>query len=74
MNIAILQTDGAYKLLNSQQAVYIHPSSGLFKRGAKCLVFGELVKTSRVYMRRCSVVEMNWAMEVAPHYYKQGNK
>ena len=72
-NIAILQPDHSYKLFASQQIVYIHPSSTLFKKGVKCVMFGELVKTSRVYMRRCSAIEMAWAMEVAPHYYQKGN-
>ena len=70
-NVGMLQGDGGYKIMGSPQPVYIHPSSHLFKQNAKCVVFGELVKTSRVYMKRVSVVRMEWVMEVAPHYYKK---
>jgi ATP-dependent RNA helicase DHX8/PRP22 len=51
------------------QAVAIHPSSVL--RGAKpeCIVFSELVRTTRQYARDALVVEPAWLPELAPAFF-----
>jgi hypothetical protein len=37
--------------LTSRQLVQIHPSSVLFNSKPSCVLFNELVKTSKTYMR-----------------------
>jgi HrpA-like RNA helicase len=69
MNVAVLQHDGSYKTLVSNQVVYIHPSSVLFGRKPEAVFFTELVQTSKKYMRKISSIQMSWLVEVAPHYY-----
>ena len=72
-NIAIKQLDGSYKTLGSRELVSIHPSSVLFQTKQECILFSEWVKTSKSYLRNCSVVEPSWLSEVAPHYYKKNS-
>lgn len=65
------QLDGSYKVIASGQAVAIHPSSVLRAQNAKpeCIVFNELVRTTRQYARDAVVVEPSWLPELAPAYF-----
>ena len=72
-NIAIKQLDGSYKTLGSRELVQIHPSSILFQLKQECVLFSEWVKTSKSYLRNCSVVKPSWLSEIAPHYYKRNS-
>jgi hypothetical protein len=65
--------------------VGIHPSSvlspaqmskgggGLSKKH-KCVVFTELVRTSRLYMRDITAIDAAWLSELAPRVFRQGTK
>lgn len=58
-----------YKTLRGNQPVFIHPTSVLFasKKLPECVVFAELLETSKRYMRSVTAVHMDWLPEVAPH-------
>ena len=63
---------GTYKTTKHQQTVHIHPNSCLFEQESpeKCVLYHELVFTTKEFMRTVSVVEAGWLLEVAPHYYQ----
>jgi HrpA-like RNA helicase len=70
-NIALLQNDGSYKALFSGRLVHIHPSSVLFQSKAEAVMYGELVLTTRSYMRNVSRISAEWIPAVAPHLFGQ---
>jgi len=70
------QVDGTYRVVASGQSVHLHPSSVLHgKRKPECIVFTELVRTTRQYVRGVTCVEASWLPELAPAYFarKQAN-
>ncbi|KAI8849421.1 hypothetical protein BC829DRAFT_186793 [Chytridium lagenaria] len=68
-NVAICQHDGSYKTLFSKQTTYVHPSSVLFGKKSEVLMFHELVKTSRLYMRNVTSVSIAWLQTAAPELF-----
>ncbi|XP_059405372.1 ATP-dependent RNA helicase DHX33 [Carassius carassius] len=71
MNAAELQPDGSYVALDTHQPVAIHPSSVLFQAKPACVVFNELLHTSRCYMRDLCLVDADWLQEAAPEYFRR---
>ncbi|KAK3696103.1 hypothetical protein RRG08_061878 [Elysia crispata] len=71
MNAAELSKDGEFMTLTTRRQVSIHPSSCLFQHKPACVVYTELVKTSKTYMRTLSVVDPDWLMEAAPAYFRR---
>lgn len=47
----------------------IHPSSVLHGRKPRCIVFDELLRTTRSYARNVTAVEPSWLPEAAPMYF-----
>ena len=72
LNAAERQPSGEYLALTSRQPVSIHPSSALFSRRAPCVLFNELLFTTRLYMREVTQIEREWLPELAPQYFGQG--
>ncbi|RNA11852.1 ATP-dependent RNA helicase DHX33 [Brachionus plicatilis] len=70
MNAAEYQKENEYKTMTSRQTVLIHPSSVLFNSKPACVLFNEIVKTNKTYMRDVSVISSNWLMETNPTYFK----
>lgn len=58
-----------YRLQASSQTVSIHPSSVLHGRKPRCIIFEELLRTTRSYARNVTVVEPSWLPEAAPMYF-----
>ncbi|KAL4447805.1 hypothetical protein ABPG75_005024 [Micractinium tetrahymenae] len=63
------QLDGSYKVIATGQAVAIHPSSVLAGKKPECIVFNELVRTTKQYARDATVIEASWLPELAPAYF-----
>lgn len=63
------QVDGGYKVIATGQSVAIHPSSVLCGKKAECVVFNELVRTTRQYARDAVVIDARWLPELAPSYF-----
>jgi len=72
LQAAARRPSGDYVTLVSRQTVSIHPSSALFSRRAPCVLYNELVFTTRLYMRDLTTIEAAWLAEVAPHFFKSG--
>ncbi|KAK9451803.1 P-loop containing nucleoside triphosphate hydrolase protein [Limtongia smithiae] len=69
-NVARLTRGGdSYRTVKTAQTVYIHPSSVLFKKKPKWVLYHELVLTSKEFMRNCMPIEPQWLLEVSPHFY-----
>lgn len=68
-----LQKNGHYRTLKNPHTVQIHPSSSLSKteRPPRWLIYHELVKTSKEFMRQVFELDPKWLTEVAGHYYKE---
>ncbi|XP_029469654.1 ATP-dependent RNA helicase DHX33 [Rhinatrema bivittatum] len=71
MNTAELQPDGTYATTEARQPVTIHPSSVLFHCKPACVVYNELLHTSKCYMRDLCVVDADWLYDAAPEYFRR---
>lgn len=71
MNAAELQPDGTYTTVETHQPVAIHPSSVLFHCKPACVIYNELLHTSKCYMRDLCVVDADWLFEAAPEYFRR---
>ncbi|KAH9388138.1 putative pre-mRNA-splicing factor ATP-dependent RNA helicase dhx16 [Tyrophagus putrescentiae] len=67
---AKLNKGGNYRTIKGNQTVLIHPNSALFEETPRCLLYHELVLTTKEYMRQSIEIDPAWLLEVAPHYYK----
>lgn len=65
---------GYYKVSKTKQTVYIHPSSCLVEVMPKCVIYHELVLTSKEFIRNVIEIEQDWLVEVAPHYFRFSDK
>jgi pre-mRNA-splicing factor ATP-dependent RNA helicase DHX15/PRP43 len=72
MQVAHLQRQGHYLTVKDQQVVSIHPSSVVDSK-PPWVVFQEFVLTTKNYVRTISVVNVDWLLEIAPHYYDLEN-
>ncbi|KAH9370997.1 hypothetical protein HPB48_019076 [Haemaphysalis longicornis] len=70
-NVAELQKNGDYLTLDARKKVYIHPSSCLFQSSPACVVFTEMVETTKCYMRNLTLVDPDWLPDIAPQYFKK---
>lgn len=72
-NAAYLHYSGEYRTVCGDHTLAIHPTSVLYtQKQPKWVVFGELVHTSREFMRNLTVVESSWLYELAPDFYHYG--
>ena len=64
---------GRYRTLLGNELVSIHPNSTLFQRNPApaCVVYTELVTTSKTYIRGVSQIREEWLYEVAPNFYSK---
>ena len=69
--VARRQPDGTFRTLAGSQTVHLHPSSVLFGRSPapECILYTELVRTSKLYVRDVSAIEPAWLAELAPRFY-----
>lgn len=71
-HLAKLQKSGNYKTVKNNIDVYMHPSSSLYKIDPlpRWLVYHQLQYTQKEYMREVIIVDPEWLIEIAPHYYR----
>jgi ATP-dependent RNA helicase DHX8/PRP22 len=63
------QPDGSYRVIATGQPVALHPSSALLQRRPDCVVFNELVRTTKQYARDVCAIEARWLPELAPAFF-----
>ncbi|KAK9838275.1 hypothetical protein WJX81_001973 [Elliptochloris bilobata] len=66
---AVALPDGTFKVLASGQAVALHPSSVLCGKRPACIVFDELLRTTRDYARQVTAIDAAWLPELAPIFF-----
>ena len=62
-NVARLCKDGAYRTMESNHVIRIHPASVMSGRKAEGVIYSELVFTKRNYARGVSAVQLQWYAE-----------
>ena len=75
-NVAQRQADGTYKNIRSRanETLVIHPSSVLANIKPNWVLYNEVVVTSKMYMREVSTIQVDWLLELAPHFYVDKRK
>lgn len=67
---AYLHHSGAYRMVRGDAEVSIHPTSCLYtEKQPSWIVFGEVLHTTKLYVKDVTVIDATWLMELAPHYY-----
>lgn len=72
-NAAQRAPQGSYRALRTGEMVYLHPSSILHTVYPEWVIYYEIVRTNKFYMRECVEIDYKWLAELAPHFY-QDNK
>lgn len=74
-NAAIGRGDGSYQSLrDAKTTLYIHPNSVLFTRAPPCVIYHDIVSTSKHFMQHVTAIDIDWLHTVAPHYYELASK
>ncbi|XP_076943543.1 pre-mRNA-splicing factor ATP-dependent RNA helicase DEAH10-like [Bidens hawaiensis] len=69
LNAALKQPDGTYRVLANGQIAQIDPNSILWRAKPECIIFYNLVHTSRCYVRNVTRIDYLWLAELAPQCY-----
>lgn len=69
VNASYYHHTGTYKTFRDNFDLSIHPSSVLVSERPKYVVFNEVLGSSQNYMKDITVIESDWLLEVASHYY-----
>ena len=67
-NIALKQIDGTYKNIRSNEILEIHPASVLSNIKPKWIMYNDIFATTKAYMREVSEIDIEWVLELCPHY------
>lgn len=75
-NVAQRQIDGTYRNIRSpmDEQLVIHPTSVLANIRPRWILYNEIVVTSKKYMREVSAIQVEWLLELAPHFYVDRRK
>ncbi|ORY22759.1 pre-mRNA splicing factor [Naematelia encephala] len=70
-NAARMMPDGTYRSARENAVLHVHPSSVMFTRQPSTgwVIFHEVIETTKSFMRDLTVVEEEWLVELAPHFY-----
>jgi pre-mRNA-splicing factor ATP-dependent RNA helicase DHX15/PRP43 len=72
MQTAYRQRTGEYLTAKDNQAVSIHPSSVINSR-PEWVIFEEFALTTKSFIRTVTVTNVDWLVEIAPHYFDLEN-
>jgi len=72
-NVAQRQQNSTYKAIRNHEILTLHPTSILTTVYPEWILYYEIVKTGKFYMRDCIEIDYRWLVELAPHFY-QDNK
>ena len=64
-NVAKLCKDGAYRTIEGNHVVRVHPASVMARRKVEGIVYSELVFTKRNYARGVSAIQLQWYAEAS---------
>lgn len=67
--------EGVYRTLSDNLAVYIHPSSSLFKiPGVDYVIYHTLVLTNKEYMHCTTKIDPSWLVQYASKVFRKANE
>ncbi|OCF55267.1 ATP-dependent RNA helicase DDX35 [Kwoniella mangroviensis CBS 10435] len=71
-NAARMMPDGTYRSAREGAILHVHPSSVMFTRQPSTgwVIYHEVVETTKSFMRDLTVIEEDWLVELAPHFYE----
>ena len=72
MQVAFKQKEGNYLTVKDNQVVYIHPSSVINSK-PEWVLFEEFALTTKNYIRTTTITQVDWLVEMAPHYFDLEN-
>ncbi|XP_072399904.1 probable ATP-dependent RNA helicase DHX35 isoform X2 [Diabrotica undecimpunctata] len=69
-NAAYLHHSGVYKTIRGDIELFVHPDSVLYTMPQpQWILFCQVVHTTKLYMKDLTVIENDWLLELAPHFY-----
>ncbi|XP_019867915.2 probable ATP-dependent RNA helicase DHX35 isoform X2 [Aethina tumida] len=69
-NAAYLHHSGVYKTVRGDVDLYVHPDSCLYTiKQPQWVIFCEIIHTTKLFMKDITVIERDWLLELAPHFY-----
>lgn len=71
-NAAIRQPDGTYRTVRDGVTVELHPNSVVFSYPPQCIVFHEVVLTSKRFASEVCAIDPNWLPELASVAAEEG--
>ena len=70
-NAAYLHSSGVYKSVRGTMDLHIHPNSVLYTlKQPQWVVFYQILHTSKTFMRHVTVIDKQWLINLAPHFYQ----
>eukprot|EP00949_MAST-11_sp_MAST-11-sp1_P003671 g3671.t1 len=63
-----------YRTMVDGQPVFVHPNSALFNKSPEYVLYHELVLTTKEYMRNIMAIDAKWLIELAPNFFKKGDR
>ena len=72
MQVAFRQRTGDYLTVKDNQHVWIHPSSVVNSR-PEWVIYEEFALTTKNFIRTVTVTNVDWLVEIAPHYFDLEN-
>lgn len=67
---AYLHHSGSYRMVRGDAEVSLHPMSCLFtEKQPTWIVVGEVLHTTKLFVKDVTVIDSRWLLELAPHYY-----
>ncbi|PIK63009.1 putative ATP-dependent RNA helicase DHX35-like [Apostichopus japonicus] len=74
-NAARYHPSGCYRTIRDNNELHIHPTSVLYSTKVQpWVVFHEILRSGKDYMRDMTVIDPKWLYELAPHYYQYGTE
>jgi ATP-dependent RNA helicase DHX8/PRP22 len=67
--LPVLALHTCLQVIATGQLVHIHPSSVLLQRKPECVVFNELVRTTKHYARVLTSIDLRWLPELCPAFF-----
>ncbi|CAH1113359.1 unnamed protein product [Psylliodes chrysocephalus] len=69
-NAAYLHHSGSYKTIRGDIELSVHPDSVLYTiPQPQWVIFCQVVHTTKLFMRDLTVIDSDWLLELAPHFY-----
>ncbi|OQR71134.1 putative ATP-dependent RNA helicase DHX33-like [Tropilaelaps mercedesae] len=68
-NVAYRVKANQYRALESKRDVFFHPSSCMFRQNPDVVLYTEVVKTTKCYIRNVTPIDPAWYNELAPGEY-----